>query len=163
MSLVSVSTITAEGLFAEGAVTVDLDASLLFQIAVFVVLLVVLKPMLFDPMMKLFAERERRIEGTRKKATEVDKKSAKALADYERILEKARAQGAQERDALRAEAVKRETELMATVRAQTAATLEQGRGEISKEAAAARRQLQQEAAMLGRAIAARVLGREVSS
>jgi F-type H+-transporting ATPase subunit b len=163
MSLVSVSTITAEGLFAEGAVNVDLDASLVVQIVVFIVLLVVLKPLLFDPMMKLFEEREKRIEGTRLEATKEDKRSAKALAEYERALEKARSAGAQERDTIRADAAKREAELMGTVRAQTASTLEEGRAATAREASAARKQLEVESTQLARAIAGRVLGREVSS
>lgn len=163
MSLVSVTTIKAESLLAEGAVNVDLDASLIVQIVVFVVLLVVLKPTLFDPMMKLFEEREKRIEGTRLQATKEDKRSAKALAEYERALDKARAAGATERDALRAEALKREAELMGTVRAQTASTLEEGRAVMANEAATARAQLQRDATGLGREIASRVLGREVTS
>lgn len=163
MSLVSVITINAESLLSEGAVNVDLDASLVVQIVVFVVLLVVLKPTLFDPMMKLFEEREKRIEGTRLQATKEDKRSAKALAEYERALEKARAAGAAERDTIRAEALKREAELMGTVRAQTASTLEQGRSEMANEAATARAQLQRDAAALGREMASRVLGREVVS
>lgn len=163
MSLVSVTTINAESLLAEGAVTVDLDASLVVQVVVFVVLFVVLKPTLFDPMMKLFEEREKRIEGTRLQATKEDKLSAKALAEYERALEKARAAGAIERDTIRADALKREADLMGTVRAQTAATLEEGRTVMANEAATARAQLQRDAAVLGREMASRVLGREVVS
>ena len=163
MSLVSVTTINAESLLAEGAVTVDLDASLVVQVVVFVVLLVVLKPTLFDPMMKLFEEREKRIEGTRLQATKEDKRSAKALAEYERALDKARAAGAAERDMIRADALKREAELMGTVRAQTASTLEAGRAAMANEAATARAQLQRDATMLGREMASRVLGREVVS
>jgi F-type H+-transporting ATPase subunit b len=163
MSLVSVSTITAEGLFAEGAVTVDLDASLLVQLGLFVVLLLVLMPALFDPMMRLFEERERRIEGTRHQATKEDERSAKALAKYEAVLSKARDLGASERDALRAEGQKREAELMTRVRAQTADTLERGRTAIAKESQIARDQLRTEAQGLGRDMAARVLGREVAS
>lgn len=164
MSLLGVSTLTnSAGALAEGAVTVDLDASLLVQLGFFLVLLFVLKPLLFDPMMRLFEEREKRIEGTRHQATKEDERSAKALAKYEAVLAKAREEGARERDALRAEGQKREAELMARVRAEVAATLESGRGEISKEATAARQQLSGDARSLGRDMAARVLGREVAS
>jgi F-type H+-transporting ATPase subunit b len=148
---------------AEGAVTVDLDASLLIHLGFFLVLLLVLKPALFDPMMKLFEEREKRIEGTRHRATKEDERSAKALAKYEASLNKARDEGARERDALRAEGQKREADLMGRVRAEVAQTLESGRTEITKEADAARLQLRAEAHGLGRDMAARVLGREVAS
>lgn len=163
MSLLNVTTITESlSAYAEGAVTVDLDASLFVQLGLFLVLLFVLKPTLFDPMMKLFEEREKRIEGTRLQASKEDERSAKALAKYEAIVGKARESGAAERDALRQTAVKQEAELMARVRAETAGTLERGRAEIAKESQAAKQQLEADARTLGRDIASRVLGREVT-
>jgi F-type H+-transporting ATPase subunit b len=169
MSLLVVSTSlansfanVADAVAAEGAVTVDLDLSLFVQLGFFLVLLLVLKPTLFDPMMRLFEEREKRIDGTRHQATKEDERSAKALAKYETILTKARESGAAERDSMRAEGTKREAELMATVRAETAATLERGRAEIAREAQTARDELRADARSLGRDMASRVLGREVA-
>jgi F-type H+-transporting ATPase subunit b len=171
MSLLGVSTsfldlVSVDGFltgdFAEGAVTVDLDASLLVQLGLFVVLLLVLKPALFDPMMKLFEEREKRIEGTRHAATKEDEKSAKAHSKALAIVAKGRDAGALERDTLRAEGVKREAELMSQVRAEVAATMERGRADIGTEAHAARQQLRTDARGLARDMASRVLGREVS-
>ncbi len=172
MSLLSVSTSSTlsqlstqglQGLGAEGAVNVDLDASLVVQIVLFVVLLVFLKPLLFDPMLKLFEEREAKIEGTKREASKEDERSAKAKAKYEGIVGKGREAGAAERDALRTEGTKKEAEIMAHVRATTASTVEQGRAAIATEAKAARTELTAEAAVLGRAMASRVLGREVST
>jgi len=168
MSLLKVSTLNfidaSMSSSSEGAgVTVDMDATLLVQIVLFVILLVVLKPLLFDPMLKLFEEREKRIEGTRHQAAKEDKRSAEALAKYEAILGKARTAGNAERDRLRAEGMKKEAEVMTQTRATTAATVEQGRTAIAGEARSARQVLAQEAATLGRAIASRVLGREVST
>lgn len=147
----------------EGGVTVDLDLTLFVQLGFFLVLLFVLKPTLFDPMMRLFEEREKRIEGTRHQATKEDERSAKALAKYEAILAKAREAGAADRDTIRAEGMKREAEMMAQVRAEVAATLERGRAEIGLEAKAAREQLHGEVRTLAREAASRVLGREVAS
>ncbi len=168
MSLLSVSTLSGSLLEATGAsegsaVNVDLDASLLVQIGLFVVLLLVLKPLLFDPMLKLFEEREERIEKTRARAGKVDAESATALAETEAIIAKGREAGNAERDVLRQEGVKREAELMTQVRAQTATTVEEGRTVIRSEAKSARDALHREASSLGRSIASRVLGREVSA
>ena len=91
-----------------------------------------------------------------------DERSAKALAKYEGLLAKAREAGAAERDRLRGDAQKKEAEQLARVRAQVATTVEQGRAAIASEAKNARHQLNIEAGALGRAIAARLLGREVS-
>ena len=167
MSLLSVSTsqsasLLSSGLSEGGGVNVDLDASLLVQIALFVVLLLILKPLLFEPMLKLFEEREKRIEGTRRQASKEDERSAKALAKYEAILAKAREAGSAERDALRAEGARKEAETMARVRESVAATIEQGRASLANEARTARTDLATEANLLGKTIASRVLGREVS-
>ncbi len=148
---------------AEGGVTVDLDFTLFVQLGLFLVLLFVLKPTLFDPMMRLFEEREKRIDGKKKSAREVDEQSAKADAKYQAILAKAREAGAAERDALRAEGVKREAALMTDVRAEVAATLERGRTAIGNEEKSARAELQREAQSLARHAASRVLGREIVS
>jgi len=164
MSLLVVSTLTDTGrALAEGGVTVDLDLTLFVQLGFFLVLLLVLKPTLFDPMMRLFEEREKRIEGTRHEATKEDERSAKALAKYETICAKGRDAGAAERDTLRAEGTKREAEIMHQVRAEVAATLEQGRAAIAVETKTARKDLEGEVRALGRETASRVLGREVAS
>lgn len=162
MSLLAVSIFEAS--VAEGgAVNVDMDASLVVQIGIFLLLLVILKPLLFDPMLKLFEEREKKIEGTRREATKEDERSAKALAKYEGILSKAREAGGAERDQLRAQGQKKEAEILNLVRSQTAATVEEGRKGIAEDAKTARAALETEANVLGSAIASRVLGREVST
>jgi F-type H+-transporting ATPase subunit b len=148
---------------AEGGVTVDLDLTLFVQLGFFLVLLFVLKPTLFDPMMRLFEEREKRIDGTRHQATKEDERSAKALAKYEAILAKAREAGASERDSIRAEGMKGEAAMMSQVRAEVAATLERGRAAIAQEEKVAREQLKGEARILGREAASRALGRAVAS
>jgi len=163
MSLLAVSTSNLLDAAAEGAVTVDADLSLFVQLGFFVVLLFILKPTLFDPMMKLFEEREARIEGTRNQATKTDIKSAKAKAKADAIVAKGREAGSAERETLRAEGLKREAELMNVVRAETAKTLEQGRSATGADADAARKQLRLDAHALGRDMATRVLGREVAS
>jgi F-type H+-transporting ATPase subunit b len=164
MSLLVVSTFTDTArTLVEGGVTVDLDLTLFVQLGFFLVLLFVLKPTLFDPMMRLFEERERRIDGTRHQATKEDERSVKALTKYEAILAKAREAGATERDAIRADGMKHEAAIMTQVRAEVAATLEQGRSQIAREEKAARDQLQGVARTLGREAASRVLGREIAS
>jgi F-type H+-transporting ATPase subunit b len=162
MSLFSVSALSTSTL-SESAVNVDLDATLFLQLALFVVLLLVLKPLLFDPMLRLFEERENRIERTIQKGRKLDDASSKALAKYEGILAKGRQEGAAERDQVRAEGVKREAEILGRVRAETAATVDQGRSALSREADRARQELAAQVHALGRAIASKVLGREVSS
>ena len=76
-----------------GGVVVDLDVTVVGQVVLFLILLVVLKPLLFEPMLKLFEERENRIEGAKLQARKMDEASAGALSKYEAEMHKARTAG----------------------------------------------------------------------
>ncbi|NOU34538.1 MAG: H(+)-transporting ATPase [Polyangiaceae bacterium] len=149
------------GSASEGAIDVDLDLTVFVQVGLFIVLLLVLKPVLFDPMLKLFEERERRIEGARAEGLKLDRASAEAQAKYEAAMQKARGVANQERDKLRAEGTKAENEILAEVRTETAKTMDDGRNRLRGEVALARQELDREAASLGAELATRVLGRQV--
>lgn len=146
---------------SEGAVTVDVDSTIFFQVGIIIVLLIVLKPLLFDPTLKLFEEREKRIDGAKKLARDTDKKSAAAESEFGTQMQKAQSAGNAERDRLRAEGMKIENEVLAKVRAETAQILEQGRRQTQTELTTARAQLKSETSTLGRTLASRALGRDI--
>ncbi len=146
---------------APQAISVDFDATFLVQLAFFVVLTFVLKPTLFDPMLKLFEEREKRIDGAKVQARHIDEKSATALAQYEARMAEARAAANAQRDRIRADGLKREQEIMARARASTAQAIESGKAAAHAEAQRAQAKLKAEAVTLARDVATRVLGREV--
>jgi F-type H+-transporting ATPase subunit b len=169
MSLVSVaalgtvlSSLSGEaGRAGGGGVDVDFDPTLFFMVGLFLFLWIVLKPLLFDPMLHLFEERERQVDGAKLLARKIDEKSAGALTQYENAMAKARTAANEERDLIRAEGLKREAEILAKVRAATAETLEAGRKEMRQEAETARRALQAEMTSIAADCASRALGREV--
>lgn len=139
----------------------DLDLTVFVQVAIFVVMLLVLKPLLFDPMLKLFEEREKRIEGARAESLKLDRESAEAQSRYEEAMQKARTSAGKERDKLRAEGVREESEILAKARAEVAAALEAGRAKVQSERHTASEALKMGSKELGRELAARVLGREI--
>jgi F-type H+-transporting ATPase subunit b len=145
------------------AINVDVDLTFAVQLVLFVGLTLVLKPVLFDPMLKLFEEREKRTEGAKVQARRIDEKSATALAQYEAEMAKARATANTEREKIRAAAVKREQEILGSVRAATAKAIEDGKRAVHAEAERARASLRTDAAAMARELASRVLGREVQS
>jgi len=147
---------------AEGGVNLDFDSTLFVQVGFIIVLWLVLKPLLFDPMLKLFEEREARIEGAMKKARRIDEKSATAMAEYEDALAKGRAEGEAEREKLRAEGVRKENDLLAKVRGDAQQRIDGARADIEKDVTATRTALAPHTASIARDLAKRVLGREVS-
>lgn len=148
---------------SRGAIDVDVDLTFVVQLVLFVVLTLILKPVLFDPMLRLFEEREKRTLGAKLLARQTDEKSAEALTKYEAEMGKARAAANAEREKIRAEALKREQEILAAVRASTAKALEDGKQAVHAEGAKARAALRAEAGTMARELAGRVLGREVQS
>jgi len=146
---------------SEGAVNVDLDLTALGQIVLFVVLMLVLKPLLFDPILKLYEEREKRIDGAKLEARRIDEESAGALSKYEAAMSKARAEANAERDKLRSEGQKTENEILGRVRKESAGTLDQGRKRMADERLSLEESLDREAKALARDLAAATLGREV--
>ncbi len=146
---------------APQAISVDFDATFLVQLALFVALTLFLKPMLFDPMLKLFEEREKRTDGAKLQARRIDEKSGEALTEYETAMAKARAAAATERDKVRAEGVKREQEILASVRASVAKVIDDGKRTAHAEAERARASLESGKGALAQELAGRVLGREV--
>ena len=150
-------------LLAAGAVEVDFNPLLvLVQFVVVTALMLALKPMLFDPLLKLFEEREKRSEGARAEARKMDDKAADILRKYEHELEKVTRAAAEERDKVRAEAQRVEAAELEAARKEAAEILEIGRKKLADETAALDAQLKGVQPDLAKQIAARVLGREVA-
>jgi F-type H+-transporting ATPase subunit b len=118
---------------AGGGVPLDFDRSVLLQIIVFAVLIVVLKPLLFDPVLKVFALREERTEGARATARELQEKAGELLRKYEKELERVQQVAAEEREILRSETAKLEAEILRDAREVTTRIVEDGRKKIETE------------------------------
>jgi F-type H+-transporting ATPase subunit b len=162
--MVAIFHVTSERLssVAGGGVNLDFDASLFIQVGFILILWIVLKPVLFDPLLKLFEEREKRIEGNIKKARDIDGESTEAKAKYDDAMAKARAEGTAERDKLRGEGLRKENELIGQVRGETQKRMDEARAKAQAEVAAVRTQLGSHAHAIAKDLATRVLGREVS-
>lgn len=143
---------------------IDLDFNnvVVFQVVIFVFLIVVLKPLLFDPMLKIFALREERTEGARDTARELEERAGELLTRYEAELSRVNQAAAAERDRLRAEASKLEAQILNEARDAAAKIVEDGRRRIETEVNAIRFELGKQSERLASDIANRVLGREAN-
>jgi F-type H+-transporting ATPase subunit b len=144
-----------------GAVSIDLDRTVVVQMVLFALLVVVLKPLLFDPVLHVFALREERTEGERARARKLQEQAGELLRRYERELERVNQVAAEERERVRSETTKLEAEILREARDSTAKIAEEARRRVEQEINAIRFQLGKESERLARDVAARVLGREV--
>lgn len=146
-----------------GAVNIDFDLTFLGQMVVFSVLIVLLKPLLYDPILRLFEEREKRTDGAKADARSMQEKAGELLRKYEHELEKVHRVAAEERDRVRGETARLEAEQMNEARALAAKIIDEGRERIEEEIHSIKFELGRDSERLARDIAGRVLGREVTS
>ena len=141
--------------------TFDFDLTFVLQMVVFATLIVVLKPLLFEPVLRVFEERERRTEGARDSARSMQEQAGELLSRYEKELAKVHEVARQERDRVRAETAKVEAEVMVQARDTSTRILEDGRQRIDRERRQIEFALGRESERLARNVAEVVLGRSL--
>jgi F-type H+-transporting ATPase subunit b len=150
-------------LFASGGgVTVDFDLTFIAQLLIFATFVQLMRPLLFQPLLRVFEERERRTEGAKLQARQMDEKAGELSTRYDAQLEEVRRTAGVERERLRAETAKLEAQIMAEARAEAARILESGKSAIAAEVAQLRVELERGKPALAAEIASKVLGREVA-
>src|SRR6187549_462270 len=91
---------------------INIDATLFINIVLWLILFLLLRPLLWAPMLKLIAAREDGMEGSRDDAKHLEKEARVRKGEYEAAQKKARVTAASERDAMRADAKKKEAEIL---------------------------------------------------
>lgn len=153
----------AAPLLSGGGIEVDISPTLmLIQFGVISTLVVVLKPLLFDPLLAVLEEREKRVDGARAEARQMDDEAAELLLKYEGEIQKVHRVAGEERDKIRAAAQKVEATEMSEARAEAQAIVERGRAELTAQRERLTAELVAAEPELSRQIAGRVLGRDVS-
>jgi len=122
------------------AAVIDLDVTYFFQLGLFLVFLVVMNAVLFKPLLALFERRKAETEMREKQAGEGSKEAERLLALYEREMSQATAQGMAERNRVREEALRVESDQLASARTSAAAWMEQEMSRHSKQIRLARQQ-----------------------
>lgn len=138
---------------------INLNATLLIQLANFLLLMFLLNRILFRPMVRLLDERRERTEGRKKKAVETESQAQAIWDDYQKKIHDAKA----EADRVRAQVVRKaeaeREKLLEGAAASAEKTVTQVRARVRAEAEDARKALREEAERLGAAAAERILGR----
>lgn len=154
----------ASPLFASGgAVSVDLDPTFIAHLVIFAAFTVLMKDLIFDPLLKVFEERERRTAGAIGQARDMDEHSIALKQEYEGKLEGVRRDAAVDREQARTKVKRVQDELMTEARGAVGKTLDAGMASLSEEAGKIRADLETQRGTLAAQIASRVLGREVES
>ena len=124
--------------FPSSAAIIDLDISVVFQLALFLLLLAVLNQLVFKPLLALFQQRRDETDGKQEEARQAADKAGQLLDSYGGSMAEASAEGMAIRSRVRDEAVRREAEALARARSRTSSWYEGELAQFSGELAQAR-------------------------
>jgi F-type H+-transporting ATPase subunit b len=147
---------------AGGHPLIDIDATVLVQFVLFLVLFVFANRLLFQPYLRLRERRRAGIDGARAEAERMTAQADAKLADYEKQLAQARDRANEEGRKVRLEAAAHEREVTDKARAAAQKATDEAQATVRRETEAARAQLMPQADALARSIASKLLGREVA-
>ncbi len=136
------------------------DLSVVWVIFFVLLLTVVLDRLLFKPVLRVMAERERAISSARELAERAANEARAATAEFEQKTGEARAELYRQMDDMRRTAMDERARIMARTRAEAEAEIAAASAKLKAEAEEARRRLDAEADALGAAVAERILGRK---
>ncbi len=138
---------------------INLNASIIPAILIFLILVVVLNRLLFKPLQKVQAERESRTNGLMKEARAKMNHQLDLLGDYQATIKAARMESYRQQEQLRTEAMKKRADVLAKARTAGEQMIQDSRVSILSQVEAAKRQLDLEAQELAHGIASTILGR----
>ena len=147
-------------LLSEGSI-IDLDGTILVQLGIFLVLFFLLRALVFKPMTSLFAAREEAIDGAREEARRMEREAKEQSGGFDEAIRRVRTEAGEQRDKLRADGLALERTMLTAVKDETGRALEDARVKLEAERDAARRAMAAQTPVLARAIASKLLGREV--
>jgi F-type H+-transporting ATPase subunit b len=147
--------------FSESAIQLVPDGTLLFHLALIVVMVSLLNATLLKPINRILEERERRTKGrigeARRILTDVDQR----MLDYQRRLREARGSGYQLLDQERSAASRNREEMVSAVKAEVTQWLEDEKEKLKKDEASVKASLMKDVGARASEIGARILGRPV--
>jgi F-type H+-transporting ATPase subunit b len=138
---------------------VSLDSSIIWAIAIFLLLIVALNQFLFKPLQKVLAERESRTSGLVSNAQAKISHQMDLLNAYQATIKNARMEAYRQQEQLRSEALKKRAEVLASARTAGEQMIQNSRASILSQVETAKRQLDLEAKELAGGIASAILGR----
>lgn len=138
------------------------DYTFVVQVISFFVLWLVLKAILWDPMLQLIEQREARTSGATHAAQEMNAAAALSSVDYDRRMKEVRITLAAEAQVAREAIEKTEQAVLTKARDQASAELAQLRDTLGRQSLASRDAIGAEARTLAAQVVDRVVGRRMA-
>jgi F-type H+-transporting ATPase subunit b len=139
----------------------NIDYTLIIQIANFLFLLFILNILLYKPIRRILSQRKEEIDSFVGMIGEFEDKSAQSKKALEEDKAKARKEGLIKKESLKGEGSDQEKSLLRGASSEASEKLDQARDEIAASLASARQTLEKELALFSRELAQKILGRSI--
>jgi F-type H+-transporting ATPase subunit b len=139
----------------------NIDGTLILQIANFLVLLFILNLILFKPIRKILSQREEEMNSRRKTIDDYEGRAEKSEKDIEEGKVHARKEGYSAKEALKNQGLQEEKGILQEAGASVEQKLDAARKEIEAKVAAAKEALEGQLAGFSEELAQKILGRSI--
>ncbi len=140
---------------------IDINVSMLVQLANFLVLLIALNFILFKPIRQIMQERDQTISGAFGDAKAAQERMQSLLDKYNASLAEAKQKAATSYNTIYQQGLDAQRDMISAERTKAGEMLDKARAEIAAASAAARADLRKEAERLSQDITSKLLGRAV--
>ncbi len=141
---------------------IDLNGTMLVQLAMLLVLLIVLSQVAFRPFLGLLDARKERLNSEEQQARDLKDRTQQMMERYRETMAAAHSKGAAIREEMRKESMAQESSILQKAMQEGGQLMEKMKARISQETEAAKSGLRVQAQNLSREIAEKILGRNLS-
>lgn len=141
---------------------ISVDWTLGLQFLNFIILLILLNKLLYQPLTKIIAQRREKIEGSYAKAKGLEADISEKMERYQKQLSDAKVLANEERTKLKNAASAEEATLLSEAHGKAASRLQAIKTQVADEAGEASKTLKSEAESLAGQITTKILGRELA-
>jgi F-type H+-transporting ATPase subunit b len=140
----------------------DLDVTLLFQLGLLSMLVLVLKRLVFVPLLQVIERRQQQTHGARLEVKQMERLAAADRQAYTRRMGEARRQAFSERERLRQQGRDQARTRLTEARSSLMRAMQAGREQVHAAERTTAQQLESATEPLARQLAGKLLGREVA-
>jgi len=145
--------------WASARAIVDIDATLLVELGLFLLCFLLLRGLVFKPLLRLVDERRAQTQGMREEARKLDADADERNKRVLGALQQTKLEGQAERERMRQQSKQREQEILRTAKDEAARLQEAARARVEAQRADAERAGAEQSRELATGIAARLAGR----
>lgn len=140
---------------------IHLDQSILYQVVLFIVLWLILNKLLFQPYLRLLAEREHKTTGAQHDSVDLEHEGAKLKAQFDEKMSQGQAAGYAAKEAINQTARQEREKILSQARDEATRALEQVRQEVATAMELEKQLAAAEVSAVATDMVNKVLGRRV--